>query len=347
MSECSQLPRHPTRQPWSEQAPSPIPCHPPQALVALGAVPARVDSSGNGPRSWVPAAAAVQEPRAPAPVVAGAVGAGGAAARRVARTPTAGASNTTTPPNTRMHDKPTRAPRPPPPWPSQREKLNQLLRLPTGAFVAKEGERPAYEVRARMFRSWRRLMCAWAPLMADPANAPGDAEKRLALLLMPLRDLWRREEAGGQPRTPADAAELAGVHLEAAEGWCALSAWLSELCLCLAGDMVWGLAVRSMAAHWHPALRKRFLSSVDAIYRRHATLAGLWLCRAQGRRMLCEVVSASLSAEAQAAASAAAASQPAAAPPPDTTGATLAVGSSGADCEASSVDLLCDVWVGY
>ena len=31
--------------------------------------------------------------------------------------------------------------------------------------------------------------------MDDPANAPGDAEKRLGLLVMPLRDLWISEFA--------------------------------------------------------------------------------------------------------------------------------------------------------
>ena len=52
--------------------------------------------------------------------------------------------------------------------PPQREKLNQLLQLPTGAFVAKEGELPAYEARALMFVMWRRLVAAWVP----PADGP-------------------------------------------------------------------------------------------------------------------------------------------------------------------------------
>lgn len=52
--------------------------------------------------------------------------------------------------------------------------------------------------------------------MDDPANAPGDAEKRLGLLVMPLRDLWKKEEAGGLMRPPPDSARLGASHLEAA-----------------------------------------------------------------------------------------------------------------------------------
>ena len=105
-----------------------------------------------------------------------------------------------------------------------RERLNQLLLFPTGSFAARSvavetnvaqaagaaagtavtvtpaAAAPRYllanhAVRAATFRAWQRLTCAWAGLLTDAADT-GSAERRLGLLLLPLRELWKKEENG-------------------------------------------------------------------------------------------------------------------------------------------------------
>ena len=105
-----------------------------------------------------------------------------------------------------------------------RERLNQLLLFPTGSFAARSrvvaadaapaagaatagaaaaaapaAAAPRYlanhAVRAATFRAWGRLTCAWAGLLTDAVDT-GAAERRLGLLLLPLRELWKKEENG-------------------------------------------------------------------------------------------------------------------------------------------------------
>ena len=117
-----------------------------------------------------------------------------------------------------------------------RERLNQLLLFPTGSFAARSvaaaadvaaaaaaaapaAAAPRYlanhAVRAATFRAWQRLTCAWAGLLTDAADT-GSAERRLGLLLLPLRELWKKEE-NGDVRVQVDAGRQAGNHAELGE----------------------------------------------------------------------------------------------------------------------------------
>ena len=112
--------------------------------------------------------------------------------------------------------------------PDRRDQLNQYLMLPSAGFGAKEpsDRSPAYAVRAGMFRAWRRLVRAWAPLLVD-AQDRSMSEKRLSLLMMPLRDLWKAWEswpavsggAGGSGGARG-ASGLTKVEEAAASCWC-------------------------------------------------------------------------------------------------------------------------------
>ena len=65
------------------------------------------------------------------------------------------------------------------------------LLLPSGAFAA-----TAPSVRAATFRAWGRLAAAWASALTAPGFDAGTADRRISLLLTPLKELdWSATDA--------------------------------------------------------------------------------------------------------------------------------------------------------
>ena len=88
-----------------------------------------------------------------------------------------------------------------------KERLNALLLLPSGAFAA-----TAPSVRAATFRAWERLAAAWASALTAPGFDAGTADRRISLLLTPLKELdWSATDA-----------EAAATHEAAADCACTL-----------------------------------------------------------------------------------------------------------------------------
>jgi len=186
-----------------------------------------------------------------------------------------------------------------------RERLNRLLMFPTGSFssrvvldLEKNETMPCHDARAATHRAWKMLIRSWSHLLVDVDS--GAVERRMGLLLLPLRELWKKEENGDTRVIQDDpGSRHSEVHVQAAHCWEELMRCLGALAVSPSCDIVWSYTVRPMATHWHRPVRLVMLQTLNALVRGHATQVGAWLCRAQGRRMVIETLQMLISTEAR------------------------------------------------
>ena len=152
-----------------------------------------------------------------------------------------------------------------------KERLNALLLLPSGAFAA-----TAPSVRAATFRAWERLAAAWASALTAPGFDAGTADRRISLLLTPLKELdWSATDA-----------EAAATHEAAADCACTLVRMLGAADLDRASRQaadeeketpIMKLAC-SLAGHHNRQVRLRALRAVAQMASARPAVVGEWLC---------------------------------------------------------------------
>ena len=152
-----------------------------------------------------------------------------------------------------------------------KERLNALLLLPSGAFAA-----TAPSVRAATFRAWERLAAAWASALTAPGFDAGTADRRISLLLTPLKELdWSATDA-----------EAAATHEAAADCACTLVRTLGAADLDRASRQaadeeketpIMKLAC-ALAGHHNRQVRLGALRAVAQMASARPASVGDWLC---------------------------------------------------------------------